>query len=239
MRTDLFPTTTNSSAPPSAASSANTSSPTCNAGTPTVSSTATPGGPRARRDCWACLCPRSNGGPGETDYRFRVVIQEEIARVGRRPCNRVLHQRRHRAQLPAAPRHRRAARALAAGFVTGETIGAIAMGRPGQAATCAASAPPPSRRRRWVINNSKTFITSGNLAGLVIVFAKTAAENTTGSSSNDFSLFVVEDGAPGFARGLKLDKVGLRAGHRRTVLRQRPGRRETNSSARWAADCAT
>ncbi len=59
----------------------------------------------------------------------------------------------------------------------------------------------------WVINGSKTFITSGILADLVIVFAKTDAD----AGSRGFSLFVVEDGTPGFTRGRKLNKVGLHA----------------------------
>ena len=157
--------------------------------------------------------PEEYGGPGETDYRFRVVIQEEIARVGASALQSGFSTNDDIA-LNYLLRHatdEQRARWLP-GFVTGETIGAIAMSEPGAGSDLRGIGTTAVRDGDgWVINGSKTFITSGILAGLVIVFAKTAAENTTGSSSNDFSLFVVEDGAPGFARGRKLDKVGLHA----------------------------
>lgn len=56
----------------------------------------------------------------------------------------------------------------------------------------------------WVINGSKTFITNGYQADLVIVATRT--DPTKGAKG--ITLFVVEDGMPGFTRGRKLDKVG-------------------------------
>ncbi|WP_067856135.1 acyl-CoA dehydrogenase family protein [Nocardia shimofusensis] len=153
--------------------------------------------------------PEQYGGPGETDYRFRVAIQSEIARVGASALQSgfstnddivLNYLLRH-----ADPEQR--ARWLP-GFVTGETIGAIAMSEPGAGSDLRAvqtSAVPDGDD--WVINGSKTFITSGMLADLVIVFAVTDRE----AGSRGFSLFVVEDGTPGFSRGRKLDKVGLHA----------------------------
>ena len=153
--------------------------------------------------------PEEFGGPGETDYRFRVVIQEEIARVGASALQsgfstnddivlnyllRHADDDQRRRWLP--------------GFVTGETIGAIAMSEPGAGSDLRGIGTTAVRDGdHWVINGSKTFITSGILADLVIVFAKT--DPTAGSQG--FSLFVVEDGTPGFSRGRKLDKVGLHA----------------------------
>ena len=91
---------------------------------------------------------------------------------------------------------------------TGETIGAIAMTEPG-AGSDLRGIQTTARKdgRGWVLNGAKTFITSGILCDLVIVFAKTDPS----ASSRGFSLFVVEDGTPGFRRGRKLDKVGLHA----------------------------
>jgi long-chain-acyl-CoA dehydrogenase len=57
----------------------------------------------------------------------------------------------------------------------------------------------------WVLNGSKTFITNGVNASLVLVFART----DPAAGSHGYSLFVVENGMPGFERGRKLDKVGL------------------------------
>ncbi len=153
--------------------------------------------------------PEEFGGPGETDYRFRVMIQTEIARVGASALqsgfstnddivlNYLLRQADSEQKKRWLP-----------GFVTGETIGAIAMTEPGAGSDLRAAQTTAVRDGdEWVINGSKTFITSGMLADLVIVFAVTDRD----LGSRGFSLFVVEDGTPGFTRGRKLDKVGLRA----------------------------
>ncbi|OZE93177.1 acyl-CoA dehydrogenase [Rhodococcus sp. 14-2686-1-2] len=153
--------------------------------------------------------PEAYGGPSETDYRFRFVIQEEIARVGASALQSGFSTNDD-IVLNYLLRHandEQRARWLP-GFVTGETIGAIAMSEPAagsdlRAITTSAKADGDA----WIINGSKTFITSGILADLVIVFAKTGTD--TGSKS--FSLFVVEEGTPGFARGRKLNKLGLQA----------------------------
>ena len=60
----------------------------------------------------------------------------------------------------------------------------------------------------WVLNGSKTFITNGINADLVIVVART---NPDVPASKGTSLLVVERGMPGFERGRNLDKVGLKA----------------------------
>ncbi|MFI6313935.1 acyl-CoA dehydrogenase family protein [Nocardia fusca] len=153
--------------------------------------------------------PEEFGGPAETDYRYRVVIQEEIARVGASALQsgfstnddivlnyllRHADDTQRRRWLP--------------GFVTGETIGAIAMSEPGAGSDLRAITTTAVRDGDdWIINGAKTFITSGILADLVIVFAKTDPD----AGSKGFSLLVVEDGTPGFSRGRKLDKVGLHA----------------------------
>jgi acyl-CoA dehydrogenase len=149
--------------------------------------------------------PAQYGGPGETDYRFRVILQLEIARAGAAALQsgfstnddivlsyllRHASEQQKKRWLP--------------GFVTGETIGAIAMTEPEAGSDLRGIATTAVRDgKEWVISGSKTFITSGVLADLVIVFAKTG--------DRGFSLFVVEDGTPGFSRGRKLDKMGLHA----------------------------
>ena len=153
--------------------------------------------------------PEEFGGPGETDYRFRVAIQTEIARVGASALQSgfstnddiVLNYLLRHADSDQRAR-------WLPGFVTGETIGAIAMTEPGAGSDLRAVQTTAVREGlEWVINGSKTFITSGMLADLVIVFAVTDRD----LGSRGFSLFVVEDGTPGFTRGRKLDKVGLHA----------------------------
>src|SRR5262245_50486170 len=56
----------------------------------------------------------------------------------------------------------------------------------------------------WVLNGSKTFITNGHSADLVVVAARTSPEK----KARGISLFGVASTAPGFSRGRKLDKVG-------------------------------
>jgi alkylation response protein AidB-like acyl-CoA dehydrogenase len=153
--------------------------------------------------------PEQYGGAGETDYRFRVVIQTEIARVGASALQSgfstnddiVLNYLLRHANSEQRDR-------WLPGFATGATIGAIAMTEPGAGSDLRSVQTSAVREGdEWVINGSKTFITSGMLADLVIVFAVT----DRAAGSRGFSLFIVEDGTPGFTRGRKLDKVGLHA----------------------------
>ncbi|MGX6510999.1 acyl-CoA dehydrogenase family protein [Rhodococcus sp. SJ-2] len=153
--------------------------------------------------------PEEYGGAGELDYRFRVVIQSEIARVGASALQSGFSTNDDIA-LNYLLRHAtdEQKRRWLPGFVTGETIGAIAMSEPAAGSDLrgiTTTAVPDGDG--WVLNGSKTFITSGILADLVIVFAKTDPD----AGSRGFSLFVVEDGMAGFTRGRKLDKVGLHA----------------------------
>jgi acyl-CoA dehydrogenase len=153
--------------------------------------------------------PKHFGGAEEHDYRYRVVIQQEIARVGASALQSGFSTNDD-IVLNYLLRHAdegQCARWLS-GFVTGETIGAIAMTEPGAGSDLRAIQTTAKKDARgWVLNGSKTFITSGILCDLVIVFAKTDPD----AGSRGFSLFVVEEGTPGFQRGRKLDKVGLHA----------------------------
>ena len=61
----------------------------------------------------------------------------------------------------------------------------------------------------WILNGSKTFITNGYLSDIVIVVAITDAQAK--SAAHGISLFLVEAGTPGFKKGVKLQKIGLKA----------------------------
>ncbi|MBZ9605657.1 acyl-CoA dehydrogenase family protein [Phyllobacterium chamaecytisi] len=94
-------------------------------------------------------------------------------------------------------------------MATGELIGAIAMTEPGAGSDLQGVKTSAKRDgNHYVINGSKTFITNGQLANLVIVVTKTdPAQGAKGTS-----LFVVEtDGQQGFERGRNLDKIGLKS----------------------------
>ncbi|MFV2215189.1 acyl-CoA dehydrogenase family protein [Actinomadura sp. LOL_016] len=153
--------------------------------------------------------PVEHGGADERDYRYRVVVQQEIARVGAAALQSGFTTNDDIA-LSYLLRHADAEQRgrWLAGFVTGETIGAIAMSEPAAGSDLRGVRTTAVRDGDdWVLNGSKTFITSGILADLVIVFARTGED----AGSRAFSLFVVENGTPGFTRGRKLDKVGLHA----------------------------
>jgi alkylation response protein AidB-like acyl-CoA dehydrogenase len=94
-------------------------------------------------------------------------------------------------------------------LATGEMIGAIAMSEPATGSdlqgikTSAALQPDGS----YVLRGSKTFITNGWHADLVIVVAKTDPD----AGAKGTSLFLIERGMPGFEKGKRLKKLGLKA----------------------------
>ncbi len=94
-------------------------------------------------------------------------------------------------------------------LATGELVGAIAMTEPGTGSDLQ-SIKTTARKdgNGYIINGSKTFITNGGTANLVIVVAKT----DPAGGAKGTSLVVVEtDGTNGFRRGRNLDKIGLHA----------------------------
>jgi len=93
-------------------------------------------------------------------------------------------------------------------MVTGELVGALAMTEPGAGSDVQAIR---TRARRegdeWVLNGSKTFISNGYLAGVILVLAKTDPN----AGAKGISIFIVETAkAPGFRVGKLIDKIGLR-----------------------------
>jgi acyl-CoA dehydrogenase len=94
-------------------------------------------------------------------------------------------------------------------MATGELIGAIAMTEPGAGSDLQGVKTSAKRDgNHYVINGSKTFITNGQLANLIVVVTKTdPAQGAKGTS-----LIIVEtDGQEGFERGRNLDKIGLKS----------------------------
>jgi acyl-CoA dehydrogenase len=94
-------------------------------------------------------------------------------------------------------------------LVTGELVGAIAMSEPGAGSDLQGVRTTAKKSGNgYVLNGSKTFITNGQHANLIIVVAKTDAS----AGAKGVSLMVVEtEAAPGFRRGRKLNKLGLDA----------------------------
>ena len=93
-------------------------------------------------------------------------------------------------------------------MASGEVVGAIAMTEPGAGSDLQAIRTSAIRNGdHYVLNGSKTFITNGQHAGMVIVAAKT----DPAGGAKGVSLFLVDMSLPGCARGRNLEKMGLHA----------------------------
>jgi len=152
--------------------------------------------------------PEQYGGGGVKDFRYNAVLDEEIVRVGASGVGWGLHNDVVAPYLLELATEEQKARWLP-GFCSGELITAIAMTEP--AAGSDLQGIRTTARRDgddWVLNGSKTFITNGINADLVIVVART---NPDAKASAGTSLLVVERGMKGFERGRNLEKVGLKA----------------------------
>jgi alkylation response protein AidB-like acyl-CoA dehydrogenase len=147
------------------------------------------------------------GGGGVKDFRYNAVLAAEVSRVGASGLGFTLHNDVVAPYLTELCTGEQKARWLP-GFVSGDIITAIAMSEPGAGSDLQGLKTTAVRDGdEWVLNGSKTFITNGLLADLVIVVARTDPE----AGARGFSLLVVERGMPGFERGRKLDKIGMKA----------------------------
>ena len=153
--------------------------------------------------------PESFGGPGVEDFRYNLVVVEEICDAGALASGIgfTLH---NDVTLPYFLKYGTAdqqARWLP-GIAAGEFITAVAMTEPGMGSDLASMTTTAIRDGDdYLLNGSKTFITNGINADLVIVAAKTDPTQ----KHRGISLLVVESGMAGFERGRNLDKIGLHA----------------------------
>ena len=166
------------------------------------------------RDFWkACgeagvLCPQvpeEYGGLG-LDYGYNAVVGEELSYAGSSAgitlqsditvdyINNYGSDEQKRRWLP--------------GMVSGDIISAIAMTEPG-AGSDLQGVRTTARRdgNHYVINGSKTYITNGQHADVIIVVAKTDPDK----GAKGISLILVESDREGFSRGRNLDKIGQKS----------------------------
>ena len=151
------------------------------------------------------LCPQvpSEYGGLELDYRFNAVIGEELAYAG--SSAGVTLQSDITVDYLINYGSEEQKKRFLPGMVSGEIITAIAMTEPGTGSDLQGVRTTAQRDgNHYVVNGSKTYITNGQNADVVIVVAKT--DPTLGSKG--ISLILVERGAEGFERGRNLDKVG-------------------------------
>jgi alkylation response protein AidB-like acyl-CoA dehydrogenase len=150
--------------------------------------------------------PEEYGGGGVDDFRFNVVIAEETARAGVTGFGLgislhndiVLPYFLHLTDAEQKVR-------WLPGITSGELITAIAMTEPGIGSDLASMRTTAVRDGDvYVVDGSKTFITNGINADLVV----TAVKTDPGLRHKGMSLVVVERGMPGFERGRNLAKIG-------------------------------
>ncbi|WEH38578.1 acyl-CoA dehydrogenase family protein [Streptomyces sp. AM 2-1-1] len=151
--------------------------------------------------------PEEFGGGGNDDFRYSAVLAEEFTRAGVSGLALGLHNDivgPYLTRLSTPEQKRR----WLPGFCSGETVTAIAMTEPGAGSDLQGiRTTAEDRGDHWLLNGSKTFISNGILADLVVVVARTAPEG----GAKGLSLLVVERGAAGFERGRNLEKIGQKS----------------------------
>jgi len=150
--------------------------------------------------------PTEYGGGGG-DYRHETVVMEEMHKAGVVGFGHQVHstivapyllhygtEEQKREWLPR--------------MATGEVVGAIAMTEPNTGSDLQSIRTTATRDGDdYIINGSKTYITNGQQADLVIVVAKTDPN----ARAKGISLILVDANSPGFERGRNLKKMGQKA----------------------------
>jgi alkylation response protein AidB-like acyl-CoA dehydrogenase len=153
--------------------------------------------------------PEQLGGGGVDDFRYNLVIAEELQRAGLNAAGLglTLHNDICLPYFLSLCTDEQKARWLP-GICSGELVTAIAMTEPGMGSDLASMSTTARRDGdEYVLNGSKTFITNGINADLVI----TAVKTDPTQRHRGMSLVVVERDMEGFERGRNLDKIGMHA----------------------------
>jgi len=149
--------------------------------------------------------PEEYGGSEAGDYRFNAVLTEELAKVNMTlPSCVGIHADIVAPYLVELTTEEQRKRWLP-GVAAGELLTAIGMTEPSGGSDLAALKTTAVRDGDdWILNGSKTFITNGGSADLVVVAARTSPEK----KARGISLFGVDTTAEGYSVGRVLDKVG-------------------------------
>jgi len=146
------------------------------------------------------------GGVG-ADYRYNAIVNEEVSRLGLSGIGWSLHSD---ISVPYIKNYGSQAtkEQFLPGCVSGDIVSAIAMSEPGTGSDLQnIKTTAVSDGDDYIINGSKTFITNGQHADLVVVVAKTDPE----AGAMGVSLILVEASTPGFEKGQNLKKIGMKA----------------------------
>jgi acyl-CoA dehydrogenase len=147
-----------------------------------------------------------HGGAGVPDFRYEQILIEENAHHGDPGFFMTLHSRLVGPYIGNFANEEQKARWLPK-CISGEHILAVAITEPAAGSDVAGiRTRAEDKGGYWLLNGSKTFISNGINADLVVVVARTDPANSRG-----LSLFVVERGMQGFERGKNLKKMGLKS----------------------------
>jgi alkylation response protein AidB-like acyl-CoA dehydrogenase len=149
--------------------------------------------------------PEEYGGAGVDDVRFSLILAEELSRLAFAYSACVgIHTNCIAPYLVDLGTEEQKQRWLPK-FCTGELITALAMTESSGGSDLAAlKSRAVPEGTDWILSGSKTFITNGASADLVLVAARTSPDK----GAKGITLFAVEADMAGFERGRKLDKVG-------------------------------
>ncbi len=149
--------------------------------------------------------PEEYGGSGAGDYRFNAVFGEELCKLSAGIASCIgIHADVVAPYLVDLCTEEQKQRWLPR-FCSGEMTTGIGMTEPSGGSDLAALRSVAVRDGSdWILNGSKTFITNGYSADMIVVAARTSPEK----GAKGITLFAVETGMKGFERGRKLDKVG-------------------------------
>ncbi len=146
------------------------------------------------------------GGAGVTDFRYEQILIEENAQHGDPGFFMTLHSRLVGPYIGTFGTDEQKARWLPK-CISGEHILAVAITEPGAGSDVAGIRTRAEEKSdHYLLNGSKTFISNGINADIVVVVARTDTDSARG-----LSLFVVERGMQGFERGKNLKKMGLKS----------------------------
>lgn len=163
---------------------------------------------KAGEQGYLCISQSEEYGGLGLDFRYAAVVMEELCYAQASGVGFALHSDIVAPYIESFGSEEQKKRWLP-GMAKGELIGAIAMSEPGTGSDLQGiQTRAVLDGDEWVINGSKTFISNGLTCDLCIVVCRTEDD---AKGANAQSLIVVEKDAPGFARGRRLEKIGLHA----------------------------
>lgn len=155
--------------------------------------------------------PEEYGGAGMGGFKYQAVVTEETMRAGVSFGSAGVHTGLVLPYILEYANEEQKKRWLP-GFVSGETMTAIAMTEPGTGSDLAGittRAELSEDGSHYVLNGAKTFITGGVQADLMLVVCRTSPA-TPEDRRAGLSILCVDTSSPGYAVGRKLEKIGLR-----------------------------